>query len=212
MKKFFSSVWFKCITCLLLISLISGGLLSILNDVLYVSSQERTDRAIKSVYGEIPSEYETVLDIDANGTPIQLDTDGDKKIDGEIQKVFTVGDTATDSYEVIIKSTGFEGYKDGSISIWALVKYENGNYVITKVIMETFKKQTLMSNLGASYYDAFLVDVTEAYENGENFTASKGTTKYNNPVSGATFSANAGNNAVNCIIEYLGTTNIGGVN
>lgn len=212
--KLFSNIWFKCITCLLVIVLVSGGLLSVLNDILYVSPQERTERALKSIYGEIPENYLTVLDIDSSVEnekySLLIDTDQDQKNDAEIKKVFIVGDKTSSEYEVIVKSTGFEGYKDGSITIWALLKYKDNKFEITKVIMETYEKQTLMSNLSSSYYDKFLVDVTKAYENGENFTSQKGNTIYNNPVSGATYSANAGNNAVNGIIKYMGEQFLGG--
>ena len=51
-KQFFKSQAFKCIIVLLVIALISGGLLAILNDVLYVSEEERTMRAIEKVYGK----------------------------------------------------------------------------------------------------------------------------------------------------------------
>ena len=61
-----------------------------------------------------------------------------------------------------------------------------------------------MSQLKSSYYDNFLVDVTTAYENGQAFTTEKDKGEFSNPISGATKSATAGNNAVNCVIKYLG--------
>ena len=61
MKKFFSSIWFKCIATLLLIVLVSGGSISVLNNLLYVSPEERTGRAVKKIYGEVQA-Y-NVLDI-----------------------------------------------------------------------------------------------------------------------------------------------------
>ena len=80
----------------------------------------------------------------------------------------------------------------------------DGKYSIEQVLLESFDKQTLMSKLGADYYSKFkLTDVTSAYEKGEYFSTS-GSSKNSNPVSGATYSANAGNNAVNCVIKYLG--------
>lgn len=51
-KQFLKSQAFKCIIVLLCIALVAGGLLSILNDLLSVSAEERTMRAIESVYGE----------------------------------------------------------------------------------------------------------------------------------------------------------------
>ena len=63
LKTFFKSQTFKCILVLLAIALVSGGLLSIASDVLFVSEEERTTRAIKSIYGSEIA-YETVFDLD----------------------------------------------------------------------------------------------------------------------------------------------------
>ena len=60
-----------------------------------------------------------------------------------------------------------------------------------------------MSKLGNDYYNTFLVDATDAYLNGQDFSTEQGEPLVN-LVSGATKSANAGNNAVNCVIKYLG--------
>ena len=68
MRKFFSSIWFKCLSVLVAISVVSGGLLAVLNDVLYVSPEERTARAVKSIYGEAKTP-ETLLDVDDGNQP-----------------------------------------------------------------------------------------------------------------------------------------------
>ena len=74
-----------------------------------------------------------------------------------------------------------------------------------KVILEKFDKQTLMSKLGASYYGKFsLIDITDAYNSGKLFAPTEDDNVILNPVSGATKSANAGCNAVNCVIKYVG--------
>ena len=69
-KQFFKSETFKCLVVLLCIALVSGGLLSILNDVLYITDEERTMRAIQSIYGKemqyeekTPSETYEVTDV-----------------------------------------------------------------------------------------------------------------------------------------------------
>ena len=61
-----------------------------------------------------------------------------------------------------------------------------------------------MSKLNSSFYNRFLIDITDAYNNGDAFTTENGKGKFTNPVSGATYSANAGNNAVNCVVAYVG--------
>ena len=60
-----------------------------------------------------------------------------------------------------------------------------------------------MSKLGGEYYGKFnITDVTDAYRSGKLFSATDEDKNYN-AVSGATFSATAGNNAVNCVLKYL---------
>ncbi|MDY6366975.1 MAG: hypothetical protein SPL13_00430 [Clostridia bacterium] len=191
MKKFFSSTWFKCISVLLVISLIAGGLLAILNDVLYVTSEERTMRAIKKIYGE-EKQYSKLLDVD----------DGDEALScedyGVIEKIFTVGDVSSDNYDLLFRSTGNHGYKNGTITLWIQVNFSSGVSKIEKVILESFTKQTLMSKLGSEYYSGFAGDTDDYFTTDE-----KDADKNYAPVSGATKSATAAVNAVNCVIYYL---------
>ncbi len=194
MKKFFSNIWFRCIFTLLIIICISGASLSILSDILHVSDNERTDRAIKKIYGEVEL-YNTVFDGE-EGT-IEYD-------EGCINNIYEVQVNENESY-LLFKSTGNHGYKGGTISLWISVK-ENSNGVLSikKVILDGYEKQTLMSKLTSSFYGNYqLFDVTEAYEKGELFSTNDNAVNAN-PITGATKSANAANNAVNCVIKYLG--------
>ncbi len=189
---FFSSLWFRCISTLLIIIVISGGLLSVLSDVLFVSEEERTGRAIKKIYGEI-EDYNLIAinDFDYN----------DK---GQINTIYEVVVNENETY-LLFNATGSEGYKGGTISLWISVKEnESGKLSIEKVILDSFNKQTLMGKLTSTFYGNFaLQDVTDTYEKGEFFSVD--TKKENsNPISGATMSANAAINAVNCVITYLG--------
>lgn len=184
MSKFFKSTWFKCISVLLLIALVSGGILAAFNDLLYVDDQERTGRAIKKIYGEMKA-YEIVFDIDKGDEPKEYDF-------GKIEKYYQVGS------DKLFKTTGYNGYKNGTITLWVRVSEHDETYTIDKVILESYEKQTLMSKLGDSYYSSFYKDVTDNY-----FTVDANGGEYSNPVSGATKSATAGINAVNCVIEYL---------
>lgn len=208
MASFFKSTWFKCVTVLLVIAVVLGGTLAILNDLLYVSPKERTDRAIKKIYGTIP-EYNVELDIDSkvdgvNNNAIGYNFDSDDEYEGYINKIYTIGDL-TGEHDTLFQAVGYEGYKGGSITVWVKVKHTvDGKCKIEKVLLQSYDKQTLMSKLDGSYYNRFLVDVTDAYKNGENFTTNSGSGKFTNPVSGATYSATAGNNAVNCVIAYVG--------
>lgn len=194
--SFIKTTWFKCIACLLSIAVISGASLSILNNVLAVSPEMRTARAIKKIYGE-EKEYSVVLDIDSNddtkNAPIEYEGVG------SVNKVYEVGS------DILFQTTGYQGYKNGTITLWIQTSQTDNTYSINKVILEKYEKQTLMSKLSGDFYGGFkLVDATEAYNNGELFTATEKTAENYNPVSGATYSATAAANAVNCVIKYLG--------
>lgn len=198
MAKLFKNVWFRCIAVLLVLAVVLSGLLAILSDILYVSPEERTGRAIKKIYGE-DKIYSTILDIDGAtpSSPIEYDF-------GKINKIYQVGDSASSSFDILFQTEGYEGYKYGTITVWVKVSVNNGVYSIAQVILESYTKQTLMSKLDGNYYSNFnLTDVTNAYLSGEFFTTNAQATN-GNPVTGATKSANAGNNAVNCVIKYLG--------
>ena len=195
--SFFKTAWFKCIACLLSIAVISGALLAVLNDALAVSPEMRTMRAIKKIYGE-EKEYSVVLDIDSKddtkNTAIVYDGVG------SVNKIYEI-----DNGDILFQTTGYEGYKNGTITLWIRTAKTGNDYSIEKVILEKYEKQTLMSKLTGDFYNGFkLIDATAAYNDGSLFTARDKTAENYNPVSGATYSANAACNAVNCVIRYLG--------
>lgn len=177
MRNFFSSIWFKCIATLLVIALVSGGLLAILNDVLFVTPEERTARAIKNIYGE-EKEYSTVIDLDNEVG--ELFTDDDY---GSINKVFII-----DENDYLIHVTGINGYKNGTVTLWVLANVVEDVVSIEKVVFESSEKQTLMSKMTDEYYDKF----TDGFSLGEK-----------NIVTGATKSSTACSNAVNLALTYL---------
>ena len=201
--NFFKSTFFRCTALLLSLTVLFGGILAVLNDVLYVSPTERTQRAIQKVYGEIV-EFDTIFDIDNKEFNDDTLSDQEKTLiiteDGRINKIYQVGT------DLLFQSTGYKGYKGGTITVWVQVSSQNERLTIEKVLLENYDKQTLMSKLDSNYYGKFLVDVTDAYKNGLSFTTS-GSGEFSNPVSGATYSAIAGNNAVNCVLRYLGGIN-----
>ena len=197
---FFKTTWFKCIACLLRIAVISGALLAALNDLLYVSPETRTARAISKIYGE-EKLYFTILDTDAlidggdelKQNPIEYDGVG------RIDKIYEIDD------DLLFRTTGYKGYKNGTVTLWIRTAGNGETYSIEKVLLETSEKHTLMSKLSGGFYDEFcLTDVTETYKNGRYFSAEDKSAENYNPVSGATYSATAAANAVNCVIRYLG--------
>lgn len=200
MAKFFKSVVFKCTITLLLIACISGGLLALLNDVLYVSPEERTARAMSKIYGQAVtiSQENVLLDVDDKNR-------NDEFIDysfGQINKIYVVGDKNSDNYDMIFQTVGNEGYKGGTITLWIQVSISNGKLLegkIEKIVLESYVKQTLMSKFDSYYYDEFV----NKYKAGEFFTAQENGNGTPVIMSGATYSANSNCNAVNCVINYL---------
>ena len=100
-KQFLKSEAFKCIVVLLAIALVAGGLLAILNDLLAVSAEERTMRAIESVYGQ-QMEYET-LEYDAADLTNEY---------GSIDQAYLLENGA-----YMLRSTGGDGYKNGTVTM-----------------------------------------------------------------------------------------------
>jgi len=197
MAKIFKNVWFRCIFTLLVIAVISGGLLAVLNDVLYVSAAERTERAIAKIYGEKKSVSDDDILIDADSS----DESKNKPVEyefGSVNKLYRIGD------DLLFQTTGYKGYKNGTVTLWVLVSENDGVYSITKVVLESYEKQTLMSKFGTEYYDGFkLEDVTANYKEGEGYFSANASTG-NQPNTGATYTAAAHCNAVNCVVKYLG--------
>ena len=89
----------------------------------------------------------------------------------------------------LVKATGFDGYQQGTVSVWAVARFADGKYVgIDEVSIAGNEKQTLMSKFNAAFLDKF---------------EGKGEEKFDFVVSGATFSSKAINNAVNVITAYF---------
>ena len=185
MAKIFKTTWFKCISVLLALAVILGGTLAILNDVLYVSEQERTSRAIKKIYGE-QVEYSVITEQAINYEGF-----------GKINKIYAV------DQDMLFQTTGENGYKGGTVTLWIkVITSQNGSKVIDKVILESYDKQTLMSKFDGSYYENFYQDITNAGSD-DNLFSTSGTGDFSAPNTGATKSANAITCAVNCVIKYF---------
>ena len=183
--KLFKTEAFKCIAVLFVITVAMCTILAVLNDVLYVSSEERLNRAVKKVYGK--SVAAQVQEIDENRVAKDL---------GSIEEYYSFTDESV--YYELFKSTGIKGYKDGTVTLWVLVKYENDKPVsIANVTIDSYEKQTLMSSFTSSFFKTYTSITTEELESGKLFKT--GNSKYDNAmlnntdiknvVSGATASA-----------------------
>lgn len=173
-KQFLKSKVFRCIIVLMCIALVSGALLSVCNDLLKVSDEERVLRTIKKIYGS---------EIGYEEIEVSYETDT-----GRIDNIYKLADG-----NYLVKSTGYNGYQQGTISVWLVAKYDNGEYAgIDDVGVADNEKQTLMSK--------FTAGVLSEYEG-------KGEEDFNVIVGGATYSSHALNNAVNVAAKYfLGQT------
>lgn len=199
--NFFKTTLFKCLVSLLAIALVASGLLAVLNDLLYVDDATRTARAIKKIYGREVSAYSIVL---PNESVTELNY-----ANGTIDKVYVVDGETANKYDVLIHSTGMQGYKGGTITLWIKVAVTEDptavNPIISKkidkVIVDGYTKQTLMSKIGDKFLSKFYVDITDNY----NGIFSMEDASLKEPVTGATKSGNAVCNAVNCALEYMST-------
>jgi len=186
-KDFFKSTAFKCIIVLLAIALISGGLLSILNDVLYISEDEKLARVISKLYGGESVEY-TVNDI-----PDDLDVSEY----GTVNKAYTLSDG-----NLIINSTGINGYKGGTVTVWCVAVVTNGEFEgLKSVAIDEYTKQTLMSQFSDSFTVVYSSN-SQLIKEGYLFSVEEGSETIKNVNSGATMSSRAINNAVNAAIIY----------
>ena len=184
-KQFLKSEAFKCIVVLLAIALVAGGLLAILNDLLAVSAEERTMRAIESVYGQ-QLEYET-LEYDA------ADLTNDY---GSIDQAYLLENGA-----YMLRSTGGDGYKNGTVTLWVILSpSDDGALGIYKVVVEEYAKQTLMSQFGDSFYAVYTAHNSELADGDVWFSVDS--SGIQNTQAGATMSSRAINNAVNCALYF----------
>lgn len=140
LKQFFKSKTFRCILVLLCIALVSGALLSICNDLLYVSLEERVNRTIKGIYGTAIGYTEVAADYATE--------------EGKIEAVY-----ALDDGNYLVQATGYHGYKEGSVTVWCVARYAEGAFVgLDSVSVASYEKQTLMGMFGSSVLAQYSTD------------------------------------------------------
>ena len=181
-KDFLKSVTLKCILVLLAIALVAGGLLSILNDVLYVTAEEKLQRVVSKLYGET----------DAEVRELELTETNKANSYGTVNTVYEL------EGNLIINSTGAGGYKGGTVTTWTVVYIVDGKVDHLKASVDSYEKQTLMSQLNGKYMNVYTSDIS----NGEYFSTASGEGLVQNVVTGATMSSNATNNAVSAALKF----------
>lgn len=194
-KEFFKSKTFRCIVVLMCIALVAGALLSIMNDLLFVSPEERVARTVKSIYGQemaytvvYDRVYQMALPEDArifyeytDGRVVAAQAEGQTYV-GFVNSVYRLEDG-----NYLIKATGMQGYKQGTITVWCVARMEGEHFVeLRDVSVAEYDKQTLMSKFTKSVLGGY-----------------RGTEPFDAVVSGATYSSTALNNALNVALSYM---------
>lgn len=186
-KEFFKSKSFKCIVVLVCIAVVSGGLLAILNDLLYVSDDERTARAIKAI-------YKTEIGF----TSVEINESDATNDFGSINSVFLLEDG-----NYLIQATGIDGYKGGTVTTWAVAEFIDDKYNgLTSVSVESYDKQTLMSAFSGNYFKVY-TQKNDIIDGGGFYSTVAGDNVVVNVQSAATYSSKAINNAVNSTLTYI---------
>lgn len=146
-KEFFKSTTFKCIITLLCVLLISGVFLTIMNGLLEVTVEEKLSRAISAIYGKSVTVEEQEI------TNKEIDTTA------TIEDAYLV----TDDGNYLIKSTGKEGFDNGTVTCWVVVKITAGKVSgIDKVKIESNTKQSYIDRVGEKALNQF----SELYKDG----------------------------------------------
>ena len=187
-KEFFKGNVFRSLAVLLIIVILSSGILAICNDLLKVSDANRINRVIAQIYGK---------DVDAQKVEIPengFDYDG-----GSVSEAYLIKDDGN----YLVKSTGNEGYKNGTVTLWVVVEFaDNAIQGIGKVKVDSYEGQTLMAN----FNDAFFAEFDKHDEEvaaGAIFATEADEDLIPNTVTGTTKSANAICNAVNTAVDFV---------
>lgn len=195
LKAFFTGTAFRCVAVLLGIVLVSGALLAIFNDLLFVSAEERFNRTLAKIYGK------TVSTTTVEFTPEEAGYSG-----GTVNAAYLVDDG-----NYLVQTTGNGGYSNGTVTLWTVLSCEgsreNGDLVwkgIEKVVYESNEKQSYISKIKSKFYASFTVHNDELLA-GKKFTAaaisdSEGIFTLS---AGASRSSAAIVNAVNTAIDFF---------
>ncbi len=182
-KGFFKSNVFKCLVTLLCVLLVSGVFLTIMNGLLAVSDQERLDRAINKIYGRSVAYTEVTVE--------------NYNDNANIEAAYRIKDDGN----YLIKSTGFGGFDNGSVTCWVVVNVSGGAVKgIDKVVIDSNKGQSYIANINDNFLSGFYGE----YKG--DFSANEGFIK-----TGATRSATAICNAVNGAVDYVNGKWLGNV-
>lgn len=188
MKAFLKSNAFRCLAVLLSIVIVSGGLLAIFNDLLYVyvdPNQELSDQ-ITASFGKA-YEHSDNLVTDANKT----------YANGSVKEGYSVNTESGTQY--LVKAVGNDAFGGGTVTVWVAV--ECANNAVSGVGLVSFYETDV-----SKYYktdDAFFANFNNHDSEvvaGQLFGTDSGIV---NMTTGATASSLAINNAVNTAVAFV---------
>jgi hypothetical protein len=198
-KQFFKSTAFKCIVVLLAIVIICSIFLTLANALLYVSDEEKFDRAIAKIYGE--SVETTEIDLSNEKTSYTYST---------INSAYKVDDG-----NYLINVSGKQGH-GGDITCWVVVKMSSDGKAITgiyKVVLDSVPSGEFTSKLSSSTYDVFINDYEDGIVYDYGFKNDTSSSKGDGYIStGASESMRAISNAVNGALDFVKAYALGVVN
>lgn len=168
--------YIKPITVMLSIILLCGGLLAILSDLLFVTQEERIQRAIDKIYSEESVQLEQTIDISA------IDMTEFNDI-GAIKACYKL-----DNGDYLVLSTGKKGYSNGTVTTYVAI---DKDLKVKNVVEDSYTGQTLMAKL------------SNLYENFIGKSASDSQDEVKEVVTGATYSATAASNSVYVALQLV---------
>ena len=196
LKDFIKSSAFKCILVLLAIALASGGILSILNDVLSVSASEQRQRVITKYYSA-----------DATAKTVKINDEQKENEFGGIEAVYLLDDG-----NLIINASGKNGYKNEMVKAWVIINETDGSFIgVRSVVADSSAngKQSLMGNLSKNFFDNYSEN-DDKLLGGAYFTHEKDDNgNIYSLASGATHTSEGMNNAVNSAVYFAKNFNAG---
>ena len=148
-KQFFKGTAFKCLISLLCVLLVCGVFLTVMNSLLAVSAEERFERAIGKIYGKpVRTEVLAVENYNTNAN---------------IEEAYKIRDDGN----YLIKSIGFGGFDNGTVTCWVVVELSGGSISgIGKVLIDSNERQSYIDRVSASALNQF----GELYESGIYYT------------------------------------------
>lgn len=170
----------KASIVLIAIALVSGFILSVLSDLLYVSEEEKDNRKLATVYAsEITERYTSDVLTEKYGDILKNETYG------EVTGVYICDDGA-----VIVKAKGKGGYSSGWVECYVVIK----DGVVKNVVVSDNANQSFIGLIKESW----LAEQFEGRSTDKELTMNVDVT----PNAGASKSSNAINNSVNMAMSF----------